>query len=199
MKHLILIGDSIRMGYQPFVQQLLEGKARVTGPEENCGTSAKTRDNLQTWVLDQQPDIVHINTGLHDLAREPRNVPNTTLSVDDIYQQPVRVPGPDYVENVRHNLLAILDAGIQVIWATTTPVISLAKMTPARLEADVENYNRMALAVAQNELKLPINNLFTFIMQQGKENMLKDDGVHFEEANSRKLAEQVVAAVTPFL
>lgn len=187
MKHLILIGDSIRMGYQPFVQQLLEGKARVTGPEENCGTSAKTRDNLQAWVLDQQPDIVHINVGLHDLAR------------DGSADAPVRVPGPEYVENVRQNLQAILDAGIQVIWATTTPVISLAKMNPARLEADVENYNRMALAVAQNELNLPINDLFTFIMQQGKENLLKEDGVHFEEANSRKLAEQVVAAVTPFL
>lgn len=36
MKNLLLIGDSIRMGYDKAVKKTLEGKANVIFPEENC-------------------------------------------------------------------------------------------------------------------------------------------------------------------
>ncbi|WP_257968099.1 hypothetical protein [Peribacillus deserti] len=36
MKKVLLLGDSIRMGYEPFVREALEGKAEVTAPEENA-------------------------------------------------------------------------------------------------------------------------------------------------------------------
>ena len=39
MKAVILIGDSIRMGYQETVREQLGGRAGVWGPAENGGTS----------------------------------------------------------------------------------------------------------------------------------------------------------------
>ena len=36
MKNVLLIGDSIRMGYDEAVKTALEGKANVLFPEENC-------------------------------------------------------------------------------------------------------------------------------------------------------------------
>ena len=36
MKSLLLIGDSIRMGYDKSVKRTLAGKANVIFPEENC-------------------------------------------------------------------------------------------------------------------------------------------------------------------
>ena len=36
MKNLLLIGDSIRMGYDKSVKKTLEGKANVIFPDENC-------------------------------------------------------------------------------------------------------------------------------------------------------------------
>ena len=34
---VVLIGDSIRMGYQPFVTEALAGEAEIWAPEENGG------------------------------------------------------------------------------------------------------------------------------------------------------------------
>ena len=67
MKKLILIGDSIRMGYQAAVIRELIGLADVWAPEQNGGNSANILKHLDEWVLRQSPDIVHINCGLHDL------------------------------------------------------------------------------------------------------------------------------------
>ena len=33
---VLLLGDSIRMSYQPLVGQLLVGRASVVGPADNC-------------------------------------------------------------------------------------------------------------------------------------------------------------------
>ncbi|HEY66459.1 MAG TPA: hypothetical protein G4O02_18060 [Caldilineae bacterium] len=43
---VVLIGDSIRMGYEPFVWEMLQGVADVWGPEENGGTSQNVLDHL---------------------------------------------------------------------------------------------------------------------------------------------------------
>ena len=39
---VLLLGDSIRMSYQPLVAQLLEGRATVVGPADNCQYSLYT-------------------------------------------------------------------------------------------------------------------------------------------------------------
>jgi len=36
MKKIVLIGDSIRMGYDKYVKESLDGIAEVYYPEENC-------------------------------------------------------------------------------------------------------------------------------------------------------------------
>ena len=70
MKKVILIGDSIRMGYQPTVQQALLNQAHVWVPQENGGTSTNVLAHLDEWILSHRPDIVHLNCGLHDLKTE---------------------------------------------------------------------------------------------------------------------------------
>ena len=39
---VLLLGDSIRMSYQPYVACLLDGKAEVIGPTDNCQYSLYT-------------------------------------------------------------------------------------------------------------------------------------------------------------
>jgi hypothetical protein len=50
MKKVVLIGDSIRIGYQPFVQKKLEGKIEVIGPQVNCRHSLWALDHFADWV-----------------------------------------------------------------------------------------------------------------------------------------------------
>ena len=66
---VVLIGDSIRMGYQDHVVSQLAGRAEVWAPEENGGDSRNVLAHLDQWVFVRQPDLVHVNCGLHDLKR----------------------------------------------------------------------------------------------------------------------------------
>ena len=64
---VVLLGDSIRMGYQPLVIRKFE-EAEVWGPPANCRHSLWTLDHFDQWVANQDPDIVHVNFGIHDCS-----------------------------------------------------------------------------------------------------------------------------------
>ena len=70
MKRVILIGDSIRMGYQDTVREELASVAEVWTPEQNGGTTQNVLEHLNEWAVATQPDVVHVNCGLHDLRKE---------------------------------------------------------------------------------------------------------------------------------
>lgn len=50
MKNVILLGDSIRQGYDEFVAEGLSGVAQVYYPEENCRFSVFLFRSLDRWV-----------------------------------------------------------------------------------------------------------------------------------------------------
>src|SRR5437763_10538543 len=64
---VVLVGDSIRLGYAPLVAKRLSGKARVVSVEANGGDSANVLAHLDEWVIREKPAVVHLNCGLHDL------------------------------------------------------------------------------------------------------------------------------------
>lgn len=72
MKKIVLIGDSIRKGYDAYVKEQLAGKAEVFYPEENCRFAQYVFLNLMGWKLDgnwgDDVDLVHWNAGLWDVA-----------------------------------------------------------------------------------------------------------------------------------
>jgi len=68
---VLLLGDSIRMHYQPVVRQELGPDFEVRGPAENCATSRNLLANLERWALAAPASIIHVNAGLHDLRYDP--------------------------------------------------------------------------------------------------------------------------------
>ncbi|MBQ5808205.1 MAG: hypothetical protein IIW21_00435, partial [Clostridia bacterium] len=81
MKNVFLIGDSIRYGAQPvspgygiYVKKMLEGKANVYYPNENCRFAQYTLRALYDWAKrlkkeNIQIDVIHWNNGLWDVLR----------------------------------------------------------------------------------------------------------------------------------
>ena len=67
---VVLIGDSIRMGYQDTVRQELQDIAEVWMPDQNGGNSENMLNHMDEWILDRTPDVVHLNCGLHDIKKE---------------------------------------------------------------------------------------------------------------------------------
>ena len=188
MKKVIMIGDSIRMGYQSYVQKALADLAEVWTPEINGGDSRNVLAHLNTWLEIAQPDIVHIYCGLHDLKTPfDTGVP--------------AVPIPEYRLNVQAILNQLIQVVPHVLWATTTPVNTHwhhAIKGFDRFEDDVVDYNRSVHAIART-LEVPVNDLYKTVMTAGRDQLLLPDGVHFTAEGYALLAEQVTAMIMPFV
>ena len=180
---MILIGDSIRMGYQPLVTAKLKGRADVVGPVQNGGDSHNVLTHMESWVLSHEADVVHMNCGLHDLKFE-----------NGRYQ----VPLDEYVRNVEEIVRLVQERfGGRFIWATTTPVLDERhqKVKPfERHETDVQRYNEAALAVMRAH-KVTVNDLHAVIENGGPAECLGPDGVHMTERGNALLSEAVAAAI----
>ena len=70
MQKVILIGDSIRAGYEKIVRRELAPLARVHVPRGSGGDSQRTLEHLEEWIITQEAAVVHLNCGLHDLKKE---------------------------------------------------------------------------------------------------------------------------------
>ena len=67
LPRVLLIGDSISIGYTPIVRENLKGKAEVVRPNTNCQHTAYGLSQIKTWLGDGKWDVIHFNFGLHDL------------------------------------------------------------------------------------------------------------------------------------
>ncbi len=189
MKTVILIGDSIRMGYEATVRSELAGLAKVWAPEDNGETSVKVLAHLDEWALSRNADIIHLNCGLHDIKT-------------DFDQDARQVPLADYVVNIRSILTQLREkTDATVVWASSTPVNEAwhnATKPFARFEADVAAYNAAAAEIAQ-EFGIAINDLFSVAMSAGRDDLLIEDGVHFTPEGSELLGRHVADRIRGLL
>ena len=183
---VVLIGDSIRGGYQPFVAGKLEGEATVWGPEPNCRHSLWALDHFEEWVAGQKPDVVHVNFGIHD-----------AVLMDDGEHQ---ILLDQYCLCLRRFIARAkqLD-GTTLIWATTTPMYSPAEGVPmaqwSKAKAiGIDDYNAAALKIVNAE-GLPVDDLHAAVMAGGFEKCLSEDGCHMTEFGNEVLSDAVVESV----
>ena len=188
MKKVILVGDSIRMGYEPVAVRELAGWAEVI--EMGGIQGGNTRNvlaHLDEWVISRGPDIVHLNAGLHDMARDLGPGPEN------------RVPLDEYRANLERILQTLQrETGAALLFALTTPVdlgrqLAVAKAVNRTAE-DVAAYNTAAREVAAG-LGIAVNDLHAAVVEAGADELLAEDGVHFTAAGSEVLGRAVAAAV----
>ena len=150
MKHIYLLGDSIRMGYGEPVRELLAGFAGVHFPEENCRFSLNTLCFLHTWaeqMIDARPeeiDLVHWNNGLWDVCHfEGDPLP---LVPPDVYEAALR----RIIQRIR-----TVFPNAKILFALTTGInASMTKFqrgVPMRTQAEIDEYNRIACRVMADE------------------------------------------------
>ncbi len=182
LPRVLLIGDSISIGYHIAVRDLLEGKANVHRPPMNCGPASRGIAKIDEWLGDGNWDVIHFNFGLHDLKY-----------MDDGTQQ---VPPDQYGANLREILAKMVATGAKVIWCATTPVPDPVG-GPVRKSEDVVAYNAIAAAImAENEIE--IDDLYTFALPQLEE-IQRPENVHFSPEGSAVLATHVVSHIEPAL
>lgn len=184
---VVLIGDSIMGLYCPAVQRDLDSAAEVNGFSRT--TSRYVLDHLNE-VISAQPDIIHLNCGLHDMIIMT-NTAATQISLDEYKSN---------LEKIFQRLQQETHA--QVIWATTTPVSEQRQQNPrpkgygriVRHEADIKTYNRASVAIAKH-FGLKVNDLFEVMTRAGPDKYFRTDGVHFNSAGDELLGQAVAKAI----
>ena len=85
MKKIVLIGDSIRLGYDKYIKESLSGVAEVLSPAENCRFAQHVFRFLGDWKKagnwGDDVDIVHWNVGLWDVLRLYGDTPLTPIEL----------------------------------------------------------------------------------------------------------------------
>ncbi len=188
LPRVLLIGDSISIGYTLPVRELLKGQANVHRPPTNCGPTTKGLAEIDQWLGDSKWDVIHFNFGLHDLKYMGPNGEN--LADPKLETSHPQVPLEEYRANIEKLVARLKQTGAKLIWRTTTPVPPGAA---GRVVGDAAKYNAVAKKIMEQH-KIAIDDQYAFALKHMKD-IQRPANVHFSSEGSRELAKQAVAAI----
>jgi len=191
LPRVLLIGDSISIGYTLAVRAQLAGRANVHRPSENCGSTGYGLERLEAWLGAGPWAVIHFNFGLHDLKY---------LDAQGNYVAPEQgqqlVPVAEYELNLRKLVQRMQQTGAKIIFATTTPIPA---GSAGRVEGSELLYNAAAGRVMRS-MKVAVDDLHAHALaRQGTIQLPKN--VHFTPAGSEELAglvtQSILSKLTP--
>lgn len=178
LPRVLIIGDSISMGYTQPVRELLKGKANVHRIPQNGGPTKLGVERIDVWLGAGKWDVIHFNWGIHDLKYMP-----------DGKRQ---VEPEAYERNLRALVAKMKATGAKLIWATTTPIPS-GELVPPRRFGEVAEYNVIASRVMADN-GVAIDDLNAAITPQ-LATLQRPKDVHYTQQGSEFLAREVAKSI----
>ncbi len=192
LPRVLLIGDSISIGYTVPVREKLAGKANVHRPRTNCGPTTSGVANIDEWLKTggegKKWDVIHFNWGLHDLKYMGPKGEN--LADPDAADSKQQVPPTEYRKNLQILVERLQKTGAKLIWRNTTPVPEGAA---GRVPGDAAEYNLIAAEV-MTDAGIQIHDLYAFAKEHEAE-IQRPANVHYTTEGSEKLADEVVKVI----
>lgn len=182
LPRVLLIGDSISMGYTITVREELADVAVVHRIPRNGGSTVQGLKSIDNWLGDIKWDVICFNFGLHDLKR----LKNGKY---DIAGEPVATP-QQYAENLEKLIKKLKPTNAKLIWATTTPVPAGAI---GRIKGSEIEYNQTAKKVMQKN-NVAINDLYKFTLPI-LDKIQRPNDVHFTKNGYKLLGRQVAKSI----
>ena len=185
MKKIILLGDSIRMGYDKYVKDALAGVAEVYYPDDNCRFAQYLLRHMHQWKNEgrwpSDADIVHWNAGLWDIVELYGEEP---LTIEEQYAE--------MVKRIDRQIKRLFPRA-RVVFATTTSVVESGfRPEFKRQNSYIERYNKIAVdALAESDCK--INDLYSFSC--ALPDVCRSDATHFNTPEGRKALGDKVLSV----
>jgi GDSL-like Lipase/Acylhydrolase family len=191
LPRVLLIGDSISMGYTIPVRTLLADKANVHRPLMNCGHTATGLAQIDTWLAtggaDKKWDVIHFNWGLHDLKYIDDKGDIADVATPGAKQQ---ISPEDYRKNLTALTERLKATGAKLIWRNTTPV---PEGTKGRIANAEQAYNKIAAEV-MTAAGVPTHDLASFVTANQSKYQLPAN-VHFSPEGSDALAAEVAREI----
>ena len=190
-KKILIIGDSISIGYFPFVKESLAQHAIV---EHNKGNAEHTGTGLQNvieWVEDGDWDLIHFNWGLWDLCYR---LPDSKVKGDVTNRDKIDGTITYSLKDYKKNLEAIVQllrkkSKARLVFITTSYVPS---QEAGRFKQDAIEYNRAAKRI-MDKYNISVNDIYERSRIIHKKHGMGNDDVHFTDKGYQELAKLVVS------
>jgi hypothetical protein len=190
LPRVLLVGDSISVGYTIPVRALLAGQANVHRVPANAEGTAKSIGLLEGWLGAAKWDLIVFNFGLHDVLIL-RGEPRISLGL--------------YLARLGAMIDVMQAQARRLIWISSTPVTPecekhMAKRwqadrtQPYRRNKDIVRYNVAAQRLMEQR-GIPVVDLYGFALARLDEIQLPRN-VHFTDDGYAVLARPVAEAIS---
>ncbi len=178
-KTVLLLGDSISLGYRQKVRSILKDSLSVVYPKEQGKNAADLYRMIYEWsrdLIDDLDDVglIYWNAGLWDVVNIFGEGPNTDV---ETYQT--------YLNRTVKRLRKLFPRA-KICFALTTPVLEERyKDDFYRTNEEIKKYNRAADKVLREQVDF-VDDLYSLVNGTEKENYI--DATHFTNTVNQQLA-----------
>ncbi|MCK5176018.1 MAG: alpha-L-fucosidase [Planctomycetes bacterium] len=191
LPRVLILGDSISIGYTLQVRELLKGKANIhralneQGIKENCAGTTHGLKRIDFWLGEKKWDLIHFNWGLHDL----KYVNEKGQKVDPSKGRQQAVPD-QYRKNLEVLVERLKKTGAKLVFATTIPYV---EGCAGRKVGDELVYNKIAKEIMKKH-KVTINDTWAVINPKLKE-YAKERNVHLKKEGTTALSKHIAKVI----
>ncbi len=190
LPNVLIIGDSISIGYTPFVKEALKGKANVVHNSGNAQHTGTGMEKLDEWLGDTEWDVIHFNWGLWDLCY--RSEQSKVYGNRDKQNGKVTFSPAEYQKNMEKLVVRLKKTKAKLIFATTSYV---PEGENGRVVNDDKHYNKVALQIMK-KYKIEVNDINQFSKRIHKKHKKSEGDVHYTSEGYELLSQPVIRKIT---
>lgn len=179
-KKLLVIGDSISIGYTPFLEKSLAPDIFVAHNPGNGGSTLRGVQSVEKWLDNRQWDVILFNFGLHDLVYKD------SANKYDVVNGKVSVSLEEYRRNLETIVGILRETTAKLYFVTTTTV---PQNSAGRKVEDPAKYNAVALEVMKKS-GIEVIDLYTASLTIHPQNS-KPGNVHYTPEGYELLASYI--------
>ncbi|CAM3329927.1 SGNH/GDSL hydrolase family protein [Zobellia roscoffensis] len=187
--NVLIIGDSISIGYTPYVKTALKDRANVFHNEGNAQHTGTGLEKLEEWLGDTQWNVIHFNWGLWDLCY--RHPDSKEVGNRDKIKGTVTFTPEEYAANLEKLVVRLKKTGAQLIFATISYV---PKGEVGRFVESDKIYNEVAIEVMVKH-GIPVNSLNRISKKIHQKHTAGPGNVHYTKEGYRLLSVPVVEQI----
>lgn len=183
---ILIIGDSISIGYTPFVKESLQDAADVYHNPGNAKHSGYGLDSIANWIGNEDWDIIHFNWGLWDLCY--RHPDSEVQGNRDKVNGDLTYTLEEYSNNLKAIISKIKNkSDAKLVFATTSYVPA---NEAGRYLQDAIIYNDAANKIMRNN-NIIIHDIYNYSLQVHKQFGKGSDDVHYTEEGYKMLSRAI--------
>lgn len=183
---ILIIGDSISIGFTPYVKESLQKKADVFHNPGNAQHTGTGLEKINEWIGDEKWDIIQFNWGLWDLCY--RHPDSEVQGNRDKVNGKITYTIDEYASNL-DSIVTILKSktSARLIFVTTTYV---PDNEAGRFKNDAIRYNNAAKKVMEKHSVI-VNDIYGHSISIHQKFGKGSDDVHYSEQGYKRLSELV--------